>query len=48
MALSFVSVLCELILELFIVRGNHVSVGIGGYWYQQESVDIDINGYRGQ
>ena len=48
MALTFVSVLCELILELFIVRGNHVSVGIGGYRYQQESVDIDINGYRGQ
>ena len=48
MALSFVSLLCELISELFIVRGNHVSVGIGGYWYQEESVDIGISGYRCQ
>ena len=47
-ALSFLSLLCELILELFIVRGHQVSVGISGYWYQQESVDVSIKGYRCQ
>ena len=47
-ALSFASLLRELILELFIVRGYHASVGIRGYWYQQESVDVSIKGYECQ
>ena len=50
-ALSFVSLLCELILELFLVRWYQVSVGVSGYWYLQESVDIvsrgiGVSGYR--
>ena len=44
-ALSFASLLCELILELFIVRGHQVSVGISGYWYQQEWILVTHTGW---